>query len=75
MKVLKEGDKIYWQYTHHLNSRSSIEIIRSGVFVRMIKGNKDYCLVKFKGNKGNSRIKYSELFDENKKSVLDPGIN
>ena len=63
------GDTVLWQYTHHLNSRSTTEIVKEGVLIA--RGTKkkrspfDWTthigIVNFKGNKTNSRIAWEQL--------------
>jgi hypothetical protein len=64
---MKKGDKISWQYTHHLNSRSATEIVKTGVFIKELKNGK--ALVRFKGNKTDSRVPQSELVVDEKKET------
>lgn len=56
---MKKGDKISWQYTHHLNSRSSVEKVKDGVFIKKLKNGK--ALVRFDGNKTDSRVELKSL--------------
>lgn len=70
---IKAGDRIQWTYRHHLNSRSSVMITKSGVF-KEVSGklkNKRYvsgsvAVVHFDGNKHPSRVPYSEISRETK---------
>lgn len=70
MIEFKKGDRITWQYTHHLNSISRVERVKAGVFIREIKPSiknmRFYitCLVKFDGNKHPSRVRRIELRKE-----------
>jgi hypothetical protein len=66
----EKGDKIIYQYTHHLNSRSTTEIAKEGVFVRVVKrkGRSPYdwqpnrkVVVMLKGNKNESTVWESEI--------------
>ena len=63
---MEKGTLITWEYTHHLNSRSTTQRLKQGWFVREIKHNKGYkgkqkVIVKFYDNKGFSRIPLSEI--------------
>ena len=62
--------KIEWQYTHHLNSRSSVEKIKTGIYFGKIKhtykhwekiGAEQMAIVHFDGNKRSSKVPYNEL--------------
>ena len=62
--------RIKWQYTHHLNKRSTIEIVKAGVYLGEIKhtykhwqkrGAKQMACVQFDGNKGVSFVPFDEL--------------
>ena len=64
----KEGDKIKWQYTHWLNSISSTEIVKTGVFIeitgaikktRYVSGT--HAKVLFDGNKTPSIVPLSDI--------------
>lgn len=63
------GDTVLWQYTHHLNSRSTTQIVKEGILIaRTTKRKKNpyewttyIGIVKFKGNKNNSRVAWEEL--------------
>lgn len=58
MENFQPGDRISWQYTHSLNGRSSIERIKKGVFLRIVKSsrNSHLCVVKFDDNHGQTRV-------------------
>ncbi len=64
------GDVVQWQYTHHLNSRSTTEIVKTGILIRIGKTKKKFLadsqkkigIVKFQGNKNPSRIIFHTLF-------------
>ena len=65
-----KGDKIEYQYTHHLNSRSTTEIVKDCVFIRWVKrkGKIPYdwepnrkAVVQLKGNKNTSQVWESEI--------------
>jgi hypothetical protein len=63
---LVSGDRISWQYIHHLNSRSSVEKIKYGVYFGKVKHTvhwlgKSLAIVQFDGNKRVSRIPIAEL--------------
>jgi len=60
---------VFWQYTHHLNDRSSIEKVKKGVYRGLVKHREDYrgeqlALVSFCGNRTTSRIPLNELFSK-----------
>ncbi len=60
------GDAIAWTYTHALNSRSRVRLTKIGVFVRLrgkppSEGNGPTAIVRFRGNKTDSRVPLSEL--------------
>ncbi len=63
------GDTVHWQYTHHLNSRSTTEIVKTGVLIRIGQTKKKFLadwttkigVVQFKGNKKPSRIRFDQL--------------
>jgi len=64
---MKTGDIVRWNYTHHLNSSSSTEIEKTGVFYGKIKHTVRYrgpqlACVKFKGNKNTSNVPLEELY-------------
>ena len=69
--LFEKGDVVYWEYTHHLNSKSSFVNTKKGVFIRNIEHPKrsdqwwtPLSLVQFKGNKNPSRVRRRELFLE-----------
>jgi hypothetical protein len=61
------GDKVEYTYTHHLNHRSSTQITKVGVFIRHPKKKPfpptitTIGIVRFKGNKGNTRVALTKL--------------
>lgn len=61
----KEGDVVLYQYTHHLNSKSTTQIVKRGTFIRCIKSNKMVgfrkCVVQLEGNKNPSRVFMSDI--------------
>lgn len=66
--MFKVGDRIKWQYNHHLNSKSYFVNVKTGVFIRIIKHREhwkhhccDIAVVKFDGNKNPSRVPLDEL--------------
>lgn len=71
--------RIKWEYTHHLNSKSQIQIVKEGEYFGKIKhtyrhwnktGAKQMACVKFDGNKRVSFVPYEELkFVEDKTQV------
>jgi len=62
MQELKFGDRVSYQYTHHLNSKSTTEIEKHGTYKRTIwpvipkRGPEKFALVRFDGNKNDSRV-------------------
>ena len=68
------GDSVLWQYTHHLNSRQTTEIVKEGVLLRIATKRKKYTadypskigVVKFTGNKTNSRVPLHLLYKKDK---------
>lgn len=65
---MKKGDRVQWQYTHHLNSRSSVERIKVGTIieltgdvknVRHVSGSRAKVL--FDGNKHPSKVPIKDL--------------
>lgn len=66
---LENGDIVFYQYTHHLNRKSSTEIIKKGVFIRWVFSKKghyckrrtDMAVVQIDGNKHPSKIHISQL--------------
>ena len=58
----KKDDKIIYQYTHHLNRKSTIEIAKTGIFIRYVKRkNPDYfnrkkVVVMLERNKNTSTV-------------------
>lgn len=67
----REGDRIKWEYVHSLNSRSKVKRIKKGVFVRYImkkdyvgRSRSDFCIVRFDGNKTDSRVLSSYVMHE-----------
>lgn len=69
METFFAGQRVRWQYTHYLNSRSSIEIAKDGTCIRQMRDKKglqrpihtDIVLVHFDGNKTLSKVKLEEL--------------
>lgn len=66
---MTQGDIVYYQYTHHLNSKSSTEIVKRGVFIRWVKSKPlkkrtDDAIVKLDGNKNPSKIHRSSFMSE-----------
>lgn len=69
METFFAGQRVRWQYTHHLNSRSSIEIAKHGTCIRQMRERKglqqplhpEIVLVHFDGNKTLSKVKLAEL--------------
>lgn len=66
----EKGDKILYQYTHHLNSRSSVERVKEGVFIRKVKSKRhspyDWqpnpkVVIMLDGNKNPSTVRLSEI--------------
>lgn len=61
------GDRVDWQYTHSLNSRSKVERVKTGTFMRVLEPKRNkyaapiYGVVQFDGNKGISRVLLNEL--------------
>lgn len=60
------GDRVYWQYTHHLNSTSSVEKTKRGEYYGRVKhtmlyNGKPLAVVQFDGNKSASRVPIDEL--------------
>lgn len=60
------GDRITWQYTHHLNSKSTTEIIKHGKYCGLVRHSqrwhgKQLANVLFDGNKGKSRVPLNSL--------------
>lgn len=70
----KENDVVLWQYTHHLNSRSSVERVKEGVLLKITNTKKKYLsdwpskigVVKFNGNKTTSRVPIDALKKKDK---------
>ncbi len=64
--MMKNGDLISWEYTHHLNSKSRTQRMKHGEFIRNVKhiaiynGNQ-MAVVQFHGNKRTSKVPLSEL--------------
>ena len=65
-----KGDKIIYQYTHHLNSRSTTKITKNGVFIRVVKLKRNSVydwepnrkvVVKLEGNKKESTVWESQI--------------
>ena len=62
--------KVKWQYTHHLNNRSSLEGVKEGEYYGQVKhtvkhwdkiGAKQMAVVQFDRNKKPSIVPYEEL--------------
>jgi hypothetical protein len=67
--LMKSGDRISWQYTHHLNRRNSVERIKHGIYYGSIKhtdrwGGEQLALVLFDGNKRTSRVPIKDVRNE-----------
>ena len=64
---IKPGDRIKWQYTHHLNNNSTVERVKFGEYCGKIKhtvrykGISQMAAVQFDENKGISKIPVDEL--------------
>jgi len=64
---MKAGDRIQWEYIHHLNSRSKVVKTKCGVYIGQIrhtvkyKGRHQLAMVQFDGNKRVSRVPHCEL--------------
>jgi len=63
---MEKGQKIKWQYTDHLNTTSSVECIKTGIYLRAIRhtvryGGVQLAFVKFDGNKRPSKVPQMEL--------------
>lgn len=67
---MKKKIKIQWQYTHHLNSTSSVERVKTGEYFGRVKHTAKHwdkldsvqmAIVKFDGNEGYSRVPSGEL--------------
>lgn len=63
-----KGDKIAYQYTHHINSRSTTQIVRFGVFIRFVRKKNPYewnpnrrAVVQLEGNKNPSIVWESQI--------------
>lgn len=70
---LKPGDRIIYSYEHTLNGKSKTIITKHGVFARKVRHPRRYWLlsyrkqmavVKFIGNKNESRVEYAQLARE-----------
>lgn len=69
-EAISKGDRVEWEYTHYLNRRSSMSVIKTGIVVRIIKRKKKFLsdwdanprvLVLFDGNKCGSRVHIFKL--------------
>jgi len=64
---MKSGDRIKWEYIHHLNNRSKVVKVKCGEYIGMIrhtskyKGRHQLAMVQFDGNKRVSRVPHCEL--------------
>jgi len=67
---LKKGDRCKWQFTHNLNSRSSIERVKVGVYWGKARhtskhwrhyGSVQMGWVHFDGNKNQSQVPLEEI--------------
>lgn len=63
---MRYGDKVIWQYTHYLNSKSSVQRTKEGEFQGLIKHTCRYrgeqlACVLFKGNKRQSKVPLNSL--------------
>ena len=58
----KTGDLISWEYNHYFNGHSHTKKTKHGEYLGLIKYTKNkIALVKFQGNKSNSKVPLSEL--------------
>lgn len=63
----EKGDKVIYQYTHWLNSRSSTQIAKEAIFIRKVKkpvynsGLDTRVVIQVKGNKTTSTVNISEI--------------
>lgn len=69
-KPLKPGERVTYTYEHSLNGKSKTFITKHGIFAHKVKHPRKYFLlpyrkqmavVKFIGNKNESRVDYSQL--------------
>lgn len=65
-----KGDRIQYQYTHHLNSSQTTQVIKNGTYIRKVKRRKtslaDWdatpkCVVQLEGNKHPSIVWQSKI--------------
>lgn len=70
MNPLKPGERVVYSYEHSLNGKSKTIITKHGTFARKVKHPRKYWLLSYRkqmaivmldGNKGESRVKYSQL--------------
>ena len=64
--IMKTGDLISWEYTHHFNSRSKSQMMKHGEYIGKVKHTSRYngpqlAVVQFHGNKRTSRVPLFEL--------------
>lgn len=64
--LFNHGDRVEWTYWHYLNSRSRIQITKTGVFRHVVKHRADYlgnqkAVVQFDGNKRPSTVPLASL--------------
>lgn len=69
-KPLKPGDRIIYSYEHSFSGKSKTTISKHGIFSRKVKHPRKYwilpyrkqmAIVKFIGNKNESRVEYLQL--------------
>lgn len=56
---MKYNQRITWTYSHALNSTARTPVTKRGIFIREVRGGK--ALVRFDGNKTESRVPMAEL--------------
>jgi len=65
--LIKSGDRVFWTYIHHFNSKSSVIKVKAGEYYGRIKhtirykGQQPLAMVLFDGNKRLSRVPIDEL--------------
>lgn len=68
-REIKIGDRVSYQYTHWLNSKSSTQIVKYGTLINIGRTKKRFMaewtdqvgIVLFDGNKTTSRIRFDLL--------------
>ena len=70
--IMKEGDYVLWEYTHHYNRRSSAQRTKRGRYIGEVKQRRQdrprLCKVMFEGNARPSLIPLAGIWLDSKET-------